>query len=72
MYNTAFRIVKKNFEAEDIMQAAFLTAFTKLDSLNADSTFGSWLTRIVIKIKIDHYKKSNKINKPYSHIKFFV
>ena len=33
MYNTAHRIVKDSFEAEDIMQDSFLTAFTKLESL---------------------------------------
>lgn len=62
MYNTAFRIVKNNFEAEDIMQDSFLTAFTKLDSLKEASTFGSWLKRIVINNSIYHYKKSAKYN----------
>ncbi|WP_204345920.1 RNA polymerase sigma factor [Psychroserpens algicola] len=60
MYNTAHRIVKDNFEAEDIMQDSFLTAFTKLDSLKEIKTFGSWLKRIVINNSIHHYKKSNK------------
>lgn len=62
MYNTAFRIVKDNFEAEDIMQDSFLTAFTKLDSLKEIKTFGSWLKRIVINNSIYHYKKNNKYN----------
>ena len=60
MYNTAFRIVKDSFEAEDIMQDSFLTAFTKLDSLKEIKTFGSWLKRIVINNSIYHYKKNNK------------
>ena len=60
MYNTAYRIVKDNFEAEDIMQDSFLTAFTKLESLKEAATFGSWLKRIVINNSIYHYKKSNK------------
>ncbi|MCK8479923.1 RNA polymerase sigma factor [Psychroserpens algicola] len=60
MYNIAHRIVKDNFEAEDIMQDSFLTAFTKLDSLKEIKTFGSWLKRIVINNSIHHYKKSNK------------
>jgi len=60
MYNTAFRIVKDSFEAEDIMQDSFLTAFTKLESLKETVTFGSWLKRIVINNSIYHYKKSNK------------
>ena len=60
MYNTAFRIVKDDFEAEDIMQDSFLTAFTKLESLKETATFGSWLKRIVINNSIYHYKKSTK------------
>ncbi|TXE19579.1 RNA polymerase sigma factor [Psychroserpens burtonensis] len=60
MYNTSFRIVKDSFEAEDIMQDSFLTAFTKLDSLKEIKTFSSWLKRIVINNSIYHYKKNNK------------
>ena len=60
MYNTAYRIVKDSFEAEDIMQNSFLTAFTKLDSLKEIKTFGSWLKRIVINNSIYHYKKNTK------------
>lgn len=58
MYNTALRIVKNNFEAEDIMQEAFLTAFKKLDKLENPSTFGSWLKRIVINKSIEVYHKN--------------
>ena len=60
MYNTSLRIVKDSFEAEDIMQESFLTAFTKLDSLKEIKTFGSWLKRIVVNNSIHHYKKNNK------------
>jgi RNA polymerase sigma-70 factor (ECF subfamily) len=60
MYNAAFRIVKDSFEAEDIMQDSFLTAFTKLDSLKETKTFGAWLKRIVINNSIYHYKKNSK------------
>ena len=62
MYNTAIRIVKDSFEAEDIMQDSFLTAFTKLDSLKETVTFGAWLKRIVINNSIYHFKKSAKYN----------
>ncbi len=60
MYNTAIRIVKDNFEAEDIMQEAFLNAFTKLEGLKEPKTFGAWLKRIVINMSIYHYNKSGK------------
>ena len=60
MFNTAYRIVKDKFEAEDIMQESFLKAFTKLDSLKEAKTFGSWLKRIVINNSIYTYNKSTK------------
>lgn len=60
MYNVSFRIVKNNFEAEDIMQDSFLMAFTKLDSLKDAKIFGPWLKRIVTNNSIYHYKKNNK------------
>ena len=60
MYNTAFRIVKNSFEAEDIMQDAFLLAFTKLKTLKEIKTFGAWLKRIVINKSIYHFNKANK------------
>ncbi len=60
MYNTALRIVKDSYEAEDIMQEAFLTAFSKLKSLKDNATFGSWLKRIVINNSIQQYNKNRK------------
>ncbi|UOB18240.1 RNA polymerase sigma factor [Abyssalbus ytuae] len=60
MYNTAFRIVKDSFEAEDVMQESFLNAFTKLHSFKGEVTFGAWLKRIVINNSIYHYKKQQK------------
>ena len=60
MYNTAYRIVKDRFEAEDIMQESFLSAFTKLGSLKDCEFFGAWLKRIVINNSIYKYNKSNK------------
>ena len=60
MYNTAFRIVKDSFKAEDIMQESFLTAFTKLDTLEDLSLFGAWLKRIVVNNSIAEYHKTVK------------
>ena len=60
MYNVAFRILKDEFEAEDIMQEAFLTAFTKLDTFKAEVTFGAWLKRIVINKSLTQLKKNNR------------
>lgn len=68
MYNTSLRILKDEFEAEDIMQEAFLTAFTKLDTFIGEVTFGAWLKRIVINKSLTQLKKNNK----YQDIKMEV
>ena len=73
MYNTAFRIVKNSYEAEDIMQDSFLQAFTKLDTLKDISIFGAWLKRIVINRSIHHYKKQIKRNEtPINNILYKI
>lgn len=60
MYNTAFRIVDDSFEAEEVMQESFLSAFTKLDSFSEQATFGAWLKKIVINNSITALKKRHK------------
>lgn len=62
MFNTSFRIVKDSFEAEDIMQEAFLTAFTKLNTYKGEVAFGAWLKRIVINKSLTQLKKNNRYN----------
>ncbi len=62
MYNTALRIVKDSYKAEDIMQESFLTAFTKLNTLEDINMFGAWLKRIVINNSIGYYNKMAKHN----------
>ncbi len=62
MFNTALRIVKDGAEAEDVMQEAFLSAFTKLQTFKGEVTFGSWLKRIVVNNSIYHYRKQQKKN----------
>ncbi len=57
MYNTSFNIVNDSFIAEDIMQDAFIDAFSKLNTFEWRSSFGSWLKRIVVNKSIDSVKK---------------
>ncbi|WP_232517328.1 RNA polymerase sigma factor [Aquimarina aggregata] len=62
MYNTAFRIIKDTAEAEDVMQEAFLTAFTKLSMLEDDKMFGAWLKKIVVNssLTVSRKKSTNR------------
>jgi RNA polymerase sigma-70 factor (ECF subfamily) len=68
MYNAAIRILKDSFEAEDIMQEAFLNAFTKLETYKGEVAFGAWLKRIVINKSLTQLKKNNR----YQEVKMDV
>jgi RNA polymerase sigma factor (sigma-70 family) len=68
MYNVAYRILKDEFEAEDLMQEAFLTIFTKMHMYNGEVAFGAWLKRIVINKSLTQLKKNNR----YQEVKMEV
>ncbi len=63
MFNTALRIVRDQAEAEDVLQEAFLAAFTKIDRYKAQATFGAWLKRIVVNKSINalHQRKASLV-----------
>lgn len=56
MYNVSMRMLNIKEDAEDIVQESFIEAFKKLSSFRYESTFGSWLKRIVINKSINHLK----------------
>ncbi|MGQ7947626.1 RNA polymerase sigma factor [Flavobacterium sp. WC2509] len=60
MYNVAYRIVKNEHFAEDVMQEGFLKAFTKINDFKHEVAFGAWLKRIIVNYSIDFYKKNNQ------------
>jgi RNA polymerase sigma-70 factor (ECF subfamily) len=57
MYNTSFRILNHEAEAEDVMQESFLDAFRKISEYKGEGNFGGWLRRIVVNNSIDALKK---------------
>ena len=61
MYNSSYRILNSEFEAEDVMQEAFLDAFRKIAQYDGTATFGAWLKKIVINKSIDALKKRKEI-----------
>ena len=60
MFTVAMRFVKDTMEAEDIVQEAFIKAFSKLDQYKAEVSFGAWLKRIVINKSIDLLKSKRQ------------
>jgi len=61
MFNIAIRMTGNRAEAEDVVQDAFIKAFTEIEKLNNENAFGGWLKRIVINRSLDEIKK-RKIN----------
>ncbi len=57
MLNIAFRIVGNIAEAEDVLQEAFLDAFSKVKDFRQDTTFGLWLKQIVVNRSINLLRK---------------
>ena len=48
VYRAARAIVRDDREAEDVMQQAYVNAFTHLRQFNGSARFSTWLTRIAI------------------------
>ncbi len=68
MYTSAYRILGDAYEAEDVMQEAFLTAFKKINSYRGEVAFGAWLKKIVINKSLTQLKR----NKRYQEVKLEV
>ncbi len=48
LYRIARAVVRNDSEAEDIVQEAYIRAFTNLAEFRGDSTLATWLSRIVL------------------------
>lgn len=57
MYNVSFRIVGREDEAEDVLQESFISAFKNLQNYRGESSFGSWLKKIVVNRAINALQK---------------
>ena len=60
MYIVAHRFLKDANDAEDVVQEAFIKAFSKLHQFKAEVTFGAWLKRIVVNKSIDFLKSKKQ------------
>jgi len=61
-YGICLRYTNSTFEAEDILQDAFIKIFSRLGSFNMEGSFDGWIKRIVVNTAIDHYNANNKKN----------
>jgi len=71
MFNVCARMLNSVQEAEDVLQDAFCNAFENLNSFRFESSFGSWLKRLVINYCINHLKKRKVSLVHYDDISIF-
>jgi len=57
LYRMAWARVRDDDEARDIVQAAFVKAWTHLDGYRSEASFLTWLRRIVENLCTDHLRK---------------
>ncbi len=57
MLNVSLRIVNNLPEAEDVLQEAFVDAFSNLVAFRGQSTFGAWLKQIVVNRAINQVRQ---------------
>lgn len=57
MFNVCIRFMHDAEEARDMLQEAFTYAFSKIHSYRFESSFGSWLKRIVINTCISEIRR---------------
>lgn len=48
-YRVARAVLKSETDAEDVMQQAYINAYTHLDQFESRAQFSTWLTRIVVR-----------------------
>lgn len=57
VYKTVFIITQDEELSKDATQEAFLTAFSKIDTLKDINKFGSWVTAIVVNLSKDMLRR---------------
>jgi RNA polymerase sigma-70 factor, ECF subfamily len=60
VYRAARAIVRDEQEAEDVMQQAYVNAFTHLRQFNGSAQFSTWLTRIAINEALARVRRRGK------------
>jgi len=57
MFSVCMRLLNHREDAEDILQESFISAFNAIETFRQESSFGSWLKRIVVNKSLNHIKK---------------
>jgi RNA polymerase sigma-70 factor (ECF subfamily) len=60
IYARAYSMVRNEEEAVDLSQEAWVKGWQRLPQFLGESSFGTWITRIVINLCLDHLRKQKR------------
>lgn len=60
LYARALSMVRNEEEAVDLSQEAWVKGWQRLPQFLGESSFGTWMTRIVINLCLDHLRKQKR------------
>lgn len=61
LFRVARAVTRDDAEAEDVVQEAYVRAFTRLDSFKGDALFSTWLTKIALNEAITRIRKRRPV-----------
>lgn len=62
LYRTAYRMVKNDADALDIVQEAFIRIYNSLHGFRKQSNIQTWMYRIVMNLCYDYFRRRKKIS----------
>lgn len=65
LYRVARSILRDDAEAEDALQDAYLQAYRAMKGFRAESSLGTWLTRIVVNAALMRRRKAGRMAKVF-------
>lgn len=60
IYARALSMVRNEEEALDLSQEAWVKGWQRLAQFQGDSSFGTWMTRVVINLCLDHLRRQKR------------
>jgi len=60
LYRIARSVVRNDSDAEDVVQEAYVNAFTHLDSFRGDSSLATWLARITMNEALTRLRRASQ------------
>jgi len=71
VYNTIYKMVLKQQEAEDLTQDVYVKVYEKRQMFNREYSINTWINRIAVNHVINHLKRQNNFVKKIQEISFF-